>query len=117
MPLPSVIHGPTDRTLPGSFPEDPESQTALEFPVVNPPQAVSDSMDIHRGLIRFVHTYFIPSRTVERICSMIKASFRLLVVTLQLLNRLGKSPDIRPGLLAAITTSSESPFSTLCPRI
>lgn len=92
----------------------------LPFVYPPPPQATSDTIgrivpdsmlvNLYHGLIRLVHTYRIPSRTMERIHSMIRASFRLLIETLKHRNRLGESPEIRPGLLAAVTASSEFPL-------
>ncbi len=125
MSLRSSIRGPMNSTRPGSFPEDLESQTEHGLPVVYPPQAVSsdtivgivpNAMDIHHSLVRSIQTHLVPSRTMMRIHSLIRGPFRLLTEVSQCWNRPEGSPDIRLGLLAAVTTSSVSPL-TLCQRI
>lgn len=71
----------------------------LQFPVVYPTLSVSntngmgrvvpDFMDFYHGVIRLIHAHRIPSRTMERIHSMIRAPFHLLIENLQRWNRLG----------------------------
>ncbi|KAH9059836.1 hypothetical protein EDB87DRAFT_1619747 [Lactarius vividus] len=105
------IRGPTTSTRPGFFVEDLESQAVLGLPVVYPPQAVSSRGIVPPGIFRSIHTHIVHSRTMIRIHSMIRASFRHPTETLPCWNRLGRSPVIRPGLLAVVTTFVLIPVS------
>ncbi|KAH9022080.1 hypothetical protein EDB83DRAFT_2555693 [Lactarius deliciosus] len=124
MSLRSLIRGPTSTTHPGPFLEDSEPPTefGLPLPVGYPPQAVSsytireivlDAMDLRRGNFRSIHTHLqvVSSRMVMGIHFLIGAPFRLLTEALHCWNRLTGSPAIRPGLLAAVTTSVLIPVS------
>ncbi|KAH9173980.1 hypothetical protein EDB89DRAFT_2152892 [Lactarius sanguifluus] len=127
MSLRSSIRDPTSATHSGPFLEDPEppaTEFGLPLPVGYPSQGVSsdtirgiqvllDAMDLHRGHFRSIHTHLqvVSSRMVMRIHFLIGAPFRLLTEALHCWNRLAGSPAIRPGLLAAVTTSVLIPVS------
>ncbi|KAH8997877.1 hypothetical protein EDB86DRAFT_3102045, partial [Lactarius hatsudake] len=124
MSLRSSIRDPTSTTHPGPFLDDLEPPTEFGLPlhVGYPPQAVSsdtirgivlDPRDLHRGHFHSVHTHLqvLSSRMVMRIHFLIGAPFRLLTEALHCWNRLAGSPAIRPGLLAAVTTSVLIPVS------
>ncbi|KAH8986880.1 hypothetical protein EDB92DRAFT_1220513 [Lactarius akahatsu] len=70
-------------------------------------------MDLHRGHFHSIHTHLqvLSFRMVTRIHFLIGAPFRLLTEAHHCWNRLARSPAIRPGLLAAVTTSVLIPVS------